>query len=801
MYPFFPDILRASLRPCRRASRRAPHPPRSGLRLAAGRAVRLAAASLAAAFFASTLLAEVPADYPAWTLSQGLFGAGSQPEEAPAGDAVPNLLKYAAGLPALTPAFSSDLFDFTLDHDAQAIDLTFRRSPSATGVVLTPEWAWSPEGPWYAAGFGLEFRGVEGDREVWDTSLPFDGGGFFRLRAGVPDETLRPRFRSPFDLAYSPGGQTLAITDPECGVLYLLGTAGPLLGEQRSVVLHGRPSGLVWTAPDRLLVAEYGVGTVAEVDASLEQPHVVRRLRAGAMPYGVALAPESGLVVVSDFGRSEVRALDLATGLELGRVAVSRNPGFVAVTPDESLAVVANTLPAGAADDLVTAAEVALIDLDEFVVTARVPLPHGSTNVRQLRVSPDGRWAYVVHTIGVVVLPAIKLDRGWVNNNALSIIDLAGRRRLATVLIDEANEGVTDPWGVALGDGGDTLWITAAGVHQLVRIDLRGLHRHLAGDAAVRAASTLHPEMIWPRLWAGKDRLDYHLHQHFTALKSAGLVSRVRLPLNGPRGLAISPTLGTVAVGGYFSGDLVLIDPETLGTLASFSLGVQPPADAQRRGEKYFHDATLSTSHWVSCATCHPEGRADGLNWDLPNDRVGTYKNTKSLVGAHATPPTTWTGVRPNATVSVASGYDHIHFSKPPAQVVADTNTYVAGLRPEPSPYRMRGKLSPLAQAGKVLFESPAVGCASCHSGAWFSNLGQYDVGTRAEADGNDINVPTFDTPSTTEAWRTGPFLHDGRSASLLEVISAHNPANAHGRTSHLTPTEKSALAEYLLSF
>jgi cytochrome c peroxidase len=113
----------------------------------------------------------------------------------------------------------------------------------------------------------------------------------------------------------------------------------------------------------------------------------------------------------------------------------------------------------------------------------------------------------------------------------------------------------------------------------------------------------------------------------------------------------------------------------------------------------------------------------------------------------------------------------------------------------------VRGKLSPLAQAGRALFESPAVGCASCHSGAWFSNLGQYNVGTRSDADGNDVNVPTFDTPSTNEAWRTGPFLHDGRSATVLEVISSHNPGNAHGRTSHLTAAEKSALVEYLMSF
>ena len=35
-----------------------------------------------------------------------------------------------------------------------------------------------------------------------------------------------------------------------------------------------------------------------------------------------------------------------------------------------------------------------------------------------------------------------------------------------------------------------------------------------------------------------------------------------------------------------------------------------------RRGEILFHDASDCFERWQSCASCHPDARADGLNWD-----------------------------------------------------------------------------------------------------------------------------------------------------------------------------------------
>ena len=50
------------------------------------------------------------------------------------------------------------------------------------------------------------------------------------------------------------------------------------------------------------------------------------------------------------------------------------------------------------------------------------------------------------------------------------------------------------------------------------------------------------------------------------------------------------------------------------------------------------------------------------------------------------------------------------------------------------------------------------------------------------------------------ELWRTGPYLHDGRAVSLLDVLTTHNKADRHGRTSRLSKKQRADLLAFLLS-
>ena len=153
----------------------------------------------------------------------------------------------------------------------------------------------------------------------------------------------REPYRSPFDLAFSPDGTMLAVSDRTAGRLYVLDVQAGQVAKE--VALHGRPMGLAWQGDDKVVVSEYDGGTVAEVDAKTGQ--VLRRFAVGPKPVGVAVAPNKGLLVVCDYGLHAVSIVELKTGRERTRVSCGKHPYFVAVTPDEQMAVVGHLIPAG----------------------------------------------------------------------------------------------------------------------------------------------------------------------------------------------------------------------------------------------------------------------------------------------------------------------------------------------------------------------------------------------------------------------------------------------------------------------
>jgi cytochrome c peroxidase len=57
-----------------------------------------------------------------------------------------------------------------------------------------------------------------------------------------------------------------------------------------------------------------------------------------------------------------------------------------------------------------------------------------------------------------------------------------------------------------------------------------------------------------------------------------------------------------------------------------------------------------------------------------------------------------------------------------------------------------------------------------------------------------------FDTPALIEVWRTAPYLHDGRAATILELLTTYNKGDTHGKTSDLNESQINDLAEFVLS-
>ena len=153
-------------------------------------------------------------------------------------------------------------------------------------------------------------------------------------------------------------------------------------------------------------------------------------------------------------------------------------------------------------------------------------------------------------------------------------------------------------------------------------------------------------------------------------------------------------------------------------------------------------------------------------------------------------------GVRATAEAAVRSGIHHILFMVRSEEDAVAIDRYLESLEPIPSPYLERGKLNAAAERGKKLFFSAETDCGRCHSGPYYTDTQSYNVGTKGPLD----QRAEFDTPLLNELWRTAPYLHDGRSATVRDVLTTDNPQDQHGSTSQLTQEDITDLEAFLLS-
>ncbi len=549
------------------------------------------------------------------------------------------------------------------------------------------------------------------------------------------------------------------------------------------------PSGLALTPDGKTLYV-----TCAAADSVICAIDTGRMETTGRMVTGhTAMAPvlsrDGKTLFVCNRFNHEVACLDLATGLTTRRVRVPREPVSADLTPDGRFLLVANHLPAGRADVDVVASSVSVIDVAIGQVCREIVLPNGSTLVREIRVSPDGRHAVVAHQLSRFHLPTTQLERGWVNTSAASVIDVAGLKRINTVLLDNIDAGAANPWAVAWSVDGRSLLVTHAGTHELSVIDFPALRARLERIAVSEVARKVD--------YTAASRTAADVPNDLSFL--VGVRQRIRLaPADrGPRAVVIAG--GQAWISSYFSDSLTVIDlGSARPTPQTYPLRVSRESSRVRRGELYFNDATLCFQGWQSCASCHSQdARVDGLNWDNLNDGIGNPKSGKSLLLAHQTAPSMWLGVRSNAQVAVRAGIRNSLFTVQPPEVAEAIDAYLESLQPIPSPHRSKGRLSPAAERGRKVFFSEAVGCADCHGGTLYTDRKFHDVGTVGRF---DQSTNRFDTPTLIEVWRSGPYLHDGRAPTLRDVLTVCNPSDRHGATSRLKPEEIDDLAEFVLS-
>lgn len=464
------------------------------------------------------------------------------------------------------------------------------------------------------------------------------------------------------------------------------------------------------------------------------------------------------LYVCNQF-QNTVSEIDLQSMKLTRTVNVLREPKSAVISKDGKYLYVTNFLPAQRADLDYVAACVSVIELGSFNKVKDIQLANGSNALRDICITPDGKFVYVSHNLGRYTVPTSQLQQGWMNTSAFSVIDTEKQEYLGVVLVDEPERGAAGIWSIACND--DNIFISHSGTHEISVID--------------------HKELIKKFLaYPNRQALEYDLTFLF------GLRERIPLEGNGPRAIVLDGK--RLVVPTYFADKLNIMDVDSHQLLVTDLNPGRVESDIDK-GERCFNDASHCFQNWQSCNGCHPgDGRTDGMNWDLMNDGVGNSKNCKSMLFSHVTPPSMISGVRESAEWAVRAGFKFIQFFEVSEEDAACVDAYLKSLKPVPSPYLVDGKLSEKAERGKKVFDK--LKCGECHSGVYYTDLKMHRIGDDVEFEKG------WDTPTLREVWRTAPYLFDGRAATMQEVFEIHK----HGINKKVSKKDIEALTEYVNS-
>ena len=206
----------------------------------------------------------------------------------------------------------------------------------------------------------------------------------------------------------------------------------------------------------------------------------------------------------------------------------------------------------------------------------------------------------------------------------------------------------------------------------------------------------------------------------------------------------------------------------------------------QEQGRALFYSARdarmAGTGAGVSCATCHFDGRNDGLTWTLQ----GEPRQTPSLAGpVSQTAPVTWS----NDVPSVAAEAQETSQLRMGGEGLTETEAlaiqaYVDSV-PYPGPRRDRDDVQ-VVRGEQVFIDS---GCANCHFGDLYTDNNSHEI----------LPGRMMQTPTLRGIAASAPYLHDGSLPTLAAVVQFAR-SGAMGDTSALSDDDAAALVGYLES-
>lgn len=588
--------------------------------------------------------------------------------------------------------------------------------------------------------------------------LPHAQAGSPHAQAGPSHARAEEVDRSPVDLLLSPDEQFLFTANQTSDSVSLVEVAsGRVLSE---VSCGHRPNALALTSDGgTLLVTGAYSGTLTFMRREGNELRIASQMELGFEPHSVVLSTDGRLAYVSLSSAGTVAVVDVASQTCLTQIEVGQWPRSLALSPDGTRLAVSTSGDQGVA--VVDTVERKRLYQERF----------SAINVGQMQISADGRYVYFPWMIyRQNPINPRNIQAGWVLGSRIARVRLDGPSRREAITLDPQGKAVSDPYGMTMTSDGEWLVSSASGTHEL-------LVYHL-------------PKLTFQDFGGPGDHIDPMLlvdHKRFYRVDLGGRPMAIRMARDNRR----------VFVANYLSNSVQVVDLQDRAVVQTIDLGSAQQASLARQGEAIFYDGRRSLDQWYSCHSCHYEGGSNATAMDTLNDgTVRTFKTVLSLYHVNQTAPWTWHGWQTDLTSAMRKSMtETMQGPEPSDEDVEALLAFLTTMEPPPNPYRAAdGTLGEAATRGQAVFMSERAGCATCHSGEYFTDGLVHDVGLGSPNDAYE----GYNTPSLIGVHRKVRLLHDGRAKSLRQVLTgAHNPETVTGQGA-LSEEELNDLIEYL---
>jgi YVTN family beta-propeller protein len=584
-----------------------------------------------------------------------------------------------------------------------------------------------------------------------------------------------------------------------------------------SVARAGNNSLLGMTPDGRwILAANADNGTVTVVDAI--ERRAVREIAVGRRPESVAVVGSGPLAVVTLYKDDQVAVIDFESGRVLKKIDTPDEPYGIVVTRSGKTAYLTNEYP-GVVSEL---------DLEAGRVVRQIPV---GPFVRGIALDSTEQRLYVTEYY-TGILRAIELSSGTIVDSwqGSPADNLARHVALHPTHPKAYVSHIRSRVGVAQGDGSIFPFVSVIDTEPGEGSRRKGIGMDTFNGVYVVAnpwelAISPDGKRVYS-IYSGTNDMNVSnfLDDNYREFDRVGVVQLG----HNPRAITVSPDSKTVYIYNTLDFELQVLDADSVKSVAKIKVCDVPYSAEHLRGKTLFYSALqpMVGRRWISCASCHPDGGHDARTWQNPE---GLRNTTGFLAMAH-TYPIHWSADRDEAqdfeiTIRGPLMQGRGLIRGPMSEGLAEPNggksadldalaEYSNSFEVDTlSPHAAGpGRLTPAAERGRQLFFSDAVGCATCHRGPYYTDCSgtigvpglpgpykMHDVGT-GTGDPSEKMGSAFDTPTLLGIYRTAPYLHHGKAATLLDVLVDCNRDDRHGRTSHLKPAELDDLIEFLKS-